>query len=178
MQNTIFVCVLACVCGVCVIMWEVYTYIHVYCIHNQYSQRPDAAAEYPALLICLILLRQGLSLDLELGCQPLSPSNPLVSSHCMTNLSLGKHNTQIYLVQIEIPRQTKIRIVQLGKSYWYGKVWISGCTYKSRNDSKTAASPRPPPHDWQRTKIGKSVVHGTAFRKLNKLVCLFQVTLV
>ena len=129
------VCVRACVCGVHVIMWEVYAYVRVYRVHNQYSQRPDAAAEYPALPICLVPLRQGFSLNLELECQLLRPSNPLVSSLCMINLSLGKHNTHVYLIQIEISRQTKIQTVQLSKSYWYGKVWVSGCTYKSRNSS-------------------------------------------
>lgn len=91
----------------------------------------------------------------------------------MTNLSLGKHNTRLFSPDRD-PKTDRNTNSPIGKSYWYGKVWVSGCTYKSRNDSKTAASPRSPLHDWQRTKIGKSVVHGTAFRKLNKLVCVFS----
>lgn len=157
-------------------MWVVYAYVHVYHVRNQYLQRPDAAAGYPALLICPIPLTQRLSMNLELGCQPLRSSNPLVSSYWWQTFPLGKHNTHVYSIQIGTQRQST-------DSPTWSILSFTEVTFRSMSEwlptraeitQKQLHHQRPTPNDWQLTKIGKSVVHGIAFRKFNKLVCVFS----
>lgn len=157
-------------------MWVVYAYVHVYHVRNQYLQRPDAAAGYPTLLICPIPLTQRLSMNLELGCQPLRSSNPLVSSYWWQTFPLGKHNTHVYSIQIGTQRQST-------DSPTWSILSFTEVTFRSMNEwlptraeitQKQLHHQRPTPNDWQLTKIRKSVVHGIAFRKFNKLVCVFS----
>lgn len=121
-------------------------------------------------------LTQSLSLNLELACQPLRLSNPLVSSYWWQTFPLGKHNTHCYSVPIGIQGQST-------DSPTWSILSFTEVTFRSMSEwlptraeitQKQLHHQRPTPNDWELTKIGKSVVHGTAFRKFNKLVCVFS----
>jgi len=62
------VCVYECVC-VCVCVTETHVYVQVL----RAVPKPEDQKRNPGVMICLIPFRQGLSLNLELGCQPASP---------------------------------------------------------------------------------------------------------
>lgn len=126
-------------------------------------------------------LTQHLSLNLELACQPLRLSNPLVSSYWWQTFPLGKHNTHGYSVPIGIQRQSTDSPTWFNPKFYWGyfqkNEWV--VTYKSRNNSKAVAPPKTHPKWLTAHKNWEICSTWHSLQKIQQVgVCLFQVTLV